>query len=112
MAPPREELRRAPVPALTWGFGSVGAIALGAFGVAAVKGIVDRHDLGCDVGCASGARQQVETEFDVADVALPVGIASLAVAAWAYFSRGYEQRTALAVEPLTGGAMASWLARF
>jgi hypothetical protein len=110
--PPREVLRRAPVPTSVYVLGALGGVALGVFGVAAIKGIVDRHDLGCDVGCASGPRGQVETEFDVADVALPVGVASLAIAAWIYFSRGYEPRAAFLVEPLDRGAMASWLAPF
>jgi hypothetical protein len=78
------------VPVATWVLGGIGVASLGAFGVFAAHGAVDRGNLGCDHGCSDDAYSTVNRQFIVADITLVAGIALVgaAVVWWLVDSRG------------------------
>jgi hypothetical protein len=76
-----------PVPLGAWSAGGVGLAAMGTFGVLGALGVAQRSANHCDTGCPADQKSAVDSKFLVADVALGVGIAALAAAAWLYLTR-------------------------
>lgn len=121
-------------PAAAWVLGGIGVAGLATFGVLAIHGMGRRSDL--EKECFGSCRQEqvdsVKTELVAADVALGVGLASLAVSAILFLTGGSPpaspatesakssggSRTARArdvwfgVTPRSGGASAGLGARF
>jgi hypothetical protein len=65
-------------------FGGLGVVALGVFGYFGLRGMADADHLRstCVPACQSSDVADVRTKLVVADVALGVGVVSLAVATW------------------------------
>jgi hypothetical protein len=103
-----------PVPALAWIAGGVGVVGLALFGTLEGVGAGVRGVDGCANGCSASQKSGVDTYFDVADVAIGVGIAALGVAAWQLIARPSVARpsTAFDLRLLPGGGVATVGARF
>ena len=74
--------RRVPVGSLI--LGGAGIVALGVFGYFGLTGVSDYDRFSCDVGCARGDKDKVDTAFVVADIGLVTGVAALAGAVVVY----------------------------
>jgi hypothetical protein len=113
-APPSSATSR-PVPVLAWVLGGVGAAAAVSFATFGTLGLAQRG--GSD--CSQSARHDVftscqdsaHTKFQVADVALGIGIVALGAAAWVYLKRpSVEQSSpsvAVGLRASPGGAVAA-----
>jgi hypothetical protein len=102
-----------PIPLPVWILGGVGAAALVTTGVFWVWGRSDYSSLqgSCGESCNPSQVSPVRTKLVVGDVALGVGVVSLGLAAWFYFTRKTESPPAaegaeLFVTPAPGGAVA------
>lgn len=97
------------VPTATWVLGGVGVIGLGVFGFFGASGLSDYRKYGCDVGCARDEKSSVDRQFLVADVALVIGVGSLAAATVVWALR---PKSEVAVAPAHGGALTTLTVRF
>jgi hypothetical protein len=105
------------LPVAAYALGGVGVAALGVF---TYFGLRARHDSDslhdkCAPGCAHDDVTALKTKLVVADVALGVGVVSLAAATF-FALRGSSRRTSGAWElraaPVAGGARADVAVRF
>jgi hypothetical protein len=104
-----------PVPALAWIAGGVAVVGVALFGTFEGLGVGVRGMGGCANGCSGSEKSSVDTDFDIADVALGVGIAALGLAAWQFIARPSVSRTSTAAfdfRLLPGGGVATVGARF
>lgn len=77
-----------PVPAGVWVTGALGVAAFGAFGAFGAWGLADLGSLSyCKGMCFQGDVDRVNTKYAVADIALGVGVISLAVAVVWFITR-------------------------
>jgi hypothetical protein len=123
-ASPREgEASGGGVPAATWVFLGLTAVAGGSFAYFGISGQNDVSNMrapasagGCAPNCAQSQVDSARTKLNVADVSLGVGVVSLALAAVFYFRRDREPAHPAAamvdVEPRPGGGFATVSARF
>jgi hypothetical protein len=107
-----------------WVLGGIGVAGLATFGVLAVHGMGRRSDLEkeCFGSCRQDQVDSIKTEFVVADIALGVGVASIAVSAILFLSsgssRGSGEKTAsgrpiwLGLAPIKSGGSAGFSGRF
>jgi hypothetical protein len=89
-APAPLEERAAPPPVLAYVLGGVGLVGLATFGIFATIGKVDEQklrDQGCSPNCSKDDTDAIKRKYLVGDIGLAVGVVSLAVAAYLYFSR-------------------------
>jgi len=104
-APPEE--RAPPPPFLAYVLGGVGLTGLATFGVFATIGKVDEQklrDQGCSPNCSKDDTDAVKRKYLVGDIGLALGVVSLAVAAYLYFSRPSRRAAArVFVTPLGAG---------
>jgi hypothetical protein len=72
------------LPVAAYAFGGAGVVALGVFGYFGTRGMLDADHLRatCVPNCQTADVNAVRTKLVVADVALGVGLVSLAVATW------------------------------
>jgi hypothetical protein len=112
----------APIPSGVWVFGGLAVVAFGTEAYFGITGLSDRSSLESQpcaktATCSSDAVTSIRTKFTVADIALGVGLVSAGLSAYLYFSRGSarpEEAPAAQFDlvPTTGGAAATWRARF
>ena len=82
----RDETR--PVPPLVIGVAALGAVVLGVGAILEVSSLLQRADFErCMPGCSSDRVGAWETKWRIADVATSVGVLTLAVAGYFYFTR-------------------------
>ena len=111
-----------PVPSGVWVFGGLAVVAFGTEAYFGITGLSDRSSLESQPcaktsTCSSDSVTSIRTKFTVADIALGVGIVSAGLSAYLYFSRGSarpEEAPAAQFDlvPTTGGAAATWRAKF
>jgi len=104
-------------PPAAYLLGGAGLVALGAFGYLGLSAKRDSDSLygTCAPGCEHGDVQALKTKLLVADVALGVGVASLAAATWLILTRqksAPKQAWDVHVVPLPGEARADAEIRF
>jgi hypothetical protein len=82
--PSRQIPRKHGLPFAAYLFGGVGVAALGVFGYFGIRGMLDADHLRetCVPGCQTADVNAVRSKLVVADVALGVGLVSLAAATW------------------------------
>jgi hypothetical protein len=83
-APVAQESTGHGLPAISYLLGGIGVASLGVFGYFGVRGMMDADHLRstCVPACQPADVADVHTKLVVADVALGVGVVSLAVATW------------------------------
>jgi hypothetical protein len=94
-----------PVSAIV--IGSVGVVALGAFGYFAIVGTSDVHhlDATCSPNCPHSDAEAARRELVFADVALGVSVVAAGVAAWLYLEwRSHASAATSAIAPGPAGA--------
>jgi hypothetical protein len=123
-SPPDAGVRWNPVPAATWVFIGVAGLAAGSFAFFGLSGENDIANMraSCAAVAPNCTESQVDaarTKLNVADISLGVGVASLGLAAYFFFSRGHvPQPTSAAfnvlpdLEARPGGGVATIRARF
>jgi hypothetical protein len=119
---PEEASPSAPlnVPVASVVLASVGVVAGVGFAYFGLSGQSDVSNLRatCAPNCAQSQVDSARTKLIVSDVALGVGVVSLAAAAWIFFHRGPQQTASTQsafqadVQPRPGGGVASFTARF
>lgn len=107
----QQQKKEAPpgIPTATWVLGGVGVVGLGVFGYFGATGLSEYRRFGCDVGCAADDKRSVDTKFLIADVALVVGVSSLAAATIVWVMR---PKSEVAMTPVRGGTYATLTFRF
>lgn len=103
-----------------WIFGGIALVAFGTEAYFGLTGLSDRTGLkgqACaqNATCPQTSVDSIRTKFTVADIALGVGIASAAIAAYLFIAPPAEtapRATAVDVVPLPGGAAMSLAGRF
>jgi hypothetical protein len=102
------------VPIATFVLGGVGVVALGVFAYVGAHGVSERHRLGCDVGCSASDKSSVDRQLLVADVALLVGVASLAAGTivWLVQPKPNKPSVGLGVAPIARGSFGTVTVRF
>ena len=107
-----EAPRSRPVPVGVYVLGGLGVAGLGSFAVLGALGKADESHLSstCSPACSSSDVQGVRGKYLGADIALGVGVASLAGAAIWYVLRPTRDVDAatLSVIPTRGGTMVEW----
>jgi hypothetical protein len=121
-APPAEPGETAPrvhVPVASIVLASVGVVAGVGFAYFGLSGESDVSNLRatCAPNCAQSDVNAARTKLIVSDVALGVGVVSLAAAAWIFFHRtpsapATQSAIQADVQPRPGGGVASLTARF
>jgi hypothetical protein len=111
----------APVPAGAWVLGGLALAAFGAEAYLGITGLADRASLQSrpcaqTATCSASDVSAIRTKFNLADVALGVGVVSGLLALYVYFTRGPatpdDNHAAFDVSPLAGGAAAMWRGGF
>jgi hypothetical protein len=82
----KETRSTSSIPVASYVLGGLGIVGLGVGSYFGIRGVSDRTGFGCDRGCTDADYSRVNREFLVADVALAVGIASLAAAVAFWFT--------------------------
>ncbi len=105
------------LPVASYWLGGLGVAALGVFGYFGISGMADADHLRatCVPACRPSDVDAVHTKLIVADVALGVGVASVALATWFGVSALSEPRRGsweVRVAPRVGGAVGGVFARF
>jgi hypothetical protein len=108
---PEETGESRPVPASVYVAASIGVVGLIGFAVAGGIADADWNRTGCDVGCGHDDAVRVRRELLVADVSLGIGVVSLGVAAWLFFSRPRHPVAASSRPPSGAGLSAAPSAR-
>jgi hypothetical protein len=113
-SPPAEQPRRVsrPVPGIVPVLGATSLVSFGVFASFGLMGLSGKSDLDarqCKPACPQADVDDVRRRFLVADIGLGVGVASLAIAGIAFFTRGEQpaadQATGVALDatPVNGG---------
>jgi hypothetical protein len=122
VAPVDTGAQRAGVPVATWvflGVTAVGGAGFAYFGLSGQSDVANmRASGGCAPNCPESQVDSARTKLNIADVSLGVGVVSLGLAAYFFFTRGDAPRSAAAlnvlpdVEARPGGGVATIRARF
>jgi hypothetical protein len=118
LQPPEEPSHaERPIPAEVFVLGGIGVLALGSFVYFAVSGTSDVDHLRstCGLNCSSSDVSFAHTQLLVADISLGVSVLALGAGAWLFFTRPEaptQPSAGLTVQPLPGGGVARFTARF